>query len=81
MVHQQAQGMLGTTMTATATSVTWVEQANAYVDLAAGVIAVVAGLCTIAWYIVRFYNLRGVDNDTANTSKQTEAHNARRRDS
>jgi len=52
MVH--VKGLAGAATTAGAASVTWIEQANAYVDFAAGVIAIIAGLCTIAWYIHRF---------------------------
>lgn len=64
----QGQGLIGIATTAAATHTTWVTQANAYVDLAAGVIAVIAGCLTIAWYVTRFYKLRGGANDKTDTS-------------
>ena len=40
--------------TAGATAATWLETANAYVDLGAGIIAMVAGVCAIALYIKKY---------------------------
>ena len=59
----QGKGITGVATTAAAGSVTWLEQANAYIDLASGIIACAAGLLTISWYVYRYIRLRGEDND------------------
>ncbi len=66
-VHGKGVVLAATTATATAT--TWLEQANAIVDLVAGGVAIAAGLCTIGWYIYRYFKLRGgAGNDKTDTS-------------
>ncbi len=64
----QGKGLAGAVITGASVSVTWIEQANAYVDLAAGILACITGLITIGWYIYRFKKARGVQNDKADTS-------------
>lgn len=66
----QGKGLVAAGATAAAGSIAWIDQASAYVDLAAGVIACIAGSLTIAWYITRFIKLRGGANDKTNSRKQ-----------
>lgn len=48
--------------TAGATAATWLETANAYVDLGAGIIAIVAGVCAIALYVKKYREIAPVDS-------------------
>ena len=43
--------------------VTWIEQANQYIDFAAGITAVIASGFAIAWYIKKFREDR-IDGNT-----------------
>lgn len=50
----QHKAEIATTLASSSAAVTWVSQANAIVDLAAGIVAVISGLLAIAWYIKKF---------------------------
>lgn len=63
------KGLIGAAVTGAGGATTWLEQANAYVDLAAGLIAIVAGCFTIAWYVHRFIKARGVQNAKTDNSE------------
>ena len=63
------KGLVGAAITGAGVGTTWLEQANAYVDLLAGLIAIVAGAFTIAWYVNRFLKARGVQNDKTDNSE------------
>ena len=66
-IVMEGKGIVGSIVTASSASITWIEQANAIVDLLAGIVAILAGTCTVAWYICRFYRLRGGANDKTNS--------------
>ncbi len=58
----QLKGAAGTAITGAAASVTWIERANEIVDLMAGIVAIVAGLCTVAFYIYKARQMRKEKN-------------------
>ena len=56
MLNQMAQhkaGIAATVGTSSAVA-TWMEQANAWIDLAAGGLAIIATCLAIAWYVREF---------------------------
>jgi len=67
-IIQGSKGLVGAAVTGAGVSTTWLEQANAYVDLTAGLIGIVAGTFTIVWYVSRFIKARGVRNDKTDSS-------------
>ncbi len=62
MVEQQhtdiAQGVAGVATTATGLTVTWLEVANQFVDLGAGLVAIAAGIFTCVWTYHRIKEMR-----------------------
>jgi hypothetical protein len=65
----EGKGLAAAATTGTAAFIKWVEEANVVIDAVAGTVAIVAGLCTIAWYGYRFIKLRGGDNDQTDSSE------------
>ena len=64
------KGLVAAGTTAAAGALSWLDVANQVVDLASGIIAVVAGCMTVAWYAYRFYKIhRGGDNDQTGSSE------------
>lgn len=56
-----AQGIAGAATTAAGVGVTWIEQANALVDLGAGIVAIVAGIFTCVWTYHKIQEIRSRD--------------------
>jgi len=57
--HQDiAQGVAGATATATGTVVTYLEVANQFVDLGAGLVAIAAGIFTCVWTYHKIVDMR-----------------------
>ena len=55
----QAVGLGGATLTGATATVTWIEQANHYIDAVAGIIAIGVGIATLLWQIQRIRKARG----------------------
>jgi len=53
-----AQGVAGAAVTASSAVVTYLDVANQFVDLGAGVVAIVAGLMTCVWTYHRIKEMR-----------------------
>lgn len=54
--HDAVTAAAGAVTTAAATTMTHLEQANAWVDLASGIIACAAGLATAVWITLQIVN-------------------------
>jgi flagellar biogenesis protein FliO len=56
MIRQIMQQRADIAMTAAASgaTITWLDMANQYVDLFAGLVAIVAGILTAVWYVKKF---------------------------
>lgn len=52
LIQQKAD--LAVSVGASGAVVTWVHHANQYVDFVAGILAIVASACAIAWYIKKW---------------------------
>jgi flagellar biogenesis protein FliO len=52
IIQQKAE--IAASVAASGAVVTWIDTANQFVDLAAGLVAIVAGVFTIIWYIRKF---------------------------
>lgn len=68
MIQHKAE--IATTAAASSAAITWIEQANAYIDMAAGIIAVISGCLAIAWYIRRFRHEHKGKSNGSNANSQ-----------